>query len=297
MKIAHLSDIHLGIDDDDHARVEWLLGDALDRGAEHVVIAGDVLDHGNLEDLRQFKANLRGLDLWHPERLTVVPGNHDIIGASPHHKLAYPADSDKKRRDRHRRFVRAFSDLMVGAQRGRQRSFAHRKSLSGVELVAIDTTDTHCWMQGSVNAAQLEDLANLLRTGIRRGGFPIVVGHHRPIDVPAEDTPWHYQLFSWVADEDMNLADADELLGVVGEEGCNLLLCGHWHVLGEEEHYETASGVRVFTQGRSGGMDADDDVGTFYSYDLIDVKDGHVRRRTVEYAIEDLDAEVFGDEE
>lgn len=44
MKIAHFSDLHLGIDEKDQARTAWLLEDALRRGARHVVIAGDLLD-------------------------------------------------------------------------------------------------------------------------------------------------------------------------------------------------------------------------------------------------------------
>jgi hypothetical protein len=151
-------------------------------------------------------------------------------------------------------------------------------------------------MRGEVGPAQQDDLAELMRAARRSGGLPIVVGHHRPIDVPAEDTPPAYRALGWLVDDDMNLIDAEEVLGIVGEEAGGLLLCGHWHILGEEEYYEGASGVRVFTQGRSGGMDQDDGE-IFYSYDLIDVKGRHVRRRTMEYALEDIDAEVFDDED
>lgn len=323
MKLAHLSDLHLGVDGDDHARTAWLLEDALNRGAEHVVLAGDLLDHGNFEDLTALRSTLRRLHLWDPSRLTIVPGNHDIIGARLHEvsaaleelreasgrsavDLALAAgrlvvagakelptvvgDSARKRKARHRAFLQASRTLRAGTQRGRHRTFAHRKCLDGFDLVSVDTTNPEFFMRGEVGKAQLQDLAELVGKSVRGGRLPIVVAHHRPIDVHASDVPEEYQLMYEYLDEDMNLLDAEDVLGTVAEAGGDLVLCGHWHVLGE--YYERSSGVLVRTQGRSGAMDADAESGTVYSYDLLDVRRGRVRSRTIEHAIEDIDVEL-----
>lgn len=293
MKLAHFSDLHLGIDEDDHYRVAWLLMDALDRGADHVVIAGDLLDRGNLEDLCRLKATFRSFDLWHPARLTVVPGNHDIIGGSRHHKCGLLVDTNEKRLARRTAFMRAFRELQAGAARGSHHTFAHLKQIDGVALLAIDTTDVRFWSRGEVGSVQQEDIVELLRRARGRGAEPIVVGHHRPIDVPNEDLSFGHRFVGFFG-HDLNLTDSEELLGIMREEGSDLMLCGHWHVLAEEEYYERVSGVRVFTQGRSGGMDQADEEGSVtYSYDLLDIKNGSVRRTTIEHALEDIDAEVF----
>lgn len=297
MRLAHFSDLHLGIDEDDHERVAWLLADALDHGADHVVIAGDLLDRGNLEDLRRLEATLRAVNLWHPTRLTVVPGNHDIIGGSRHHKVGLLLDTEAKRLARRKAFVRTFHELQVGAPRGQHGTFAHLKCIDGVALVAIDTTDVRFWSRGEVGRAQREDIVELLRCARGYSDVPIVVGHHRPIDVPNEDLSFGHRFVGFFG-HDLNLADSAELLGTMHEEGSDLMLCGHWHVLDQEEYYERVSGVRVFTQGRSGGMDqAEDGGGVTYSYDLLDVRDGSVQRRTIDHALEDIDAEVFGNKD
>lgn len=322
MKLALFSDIHLGIDEADHDRIAWLLRDARRWGAEHVVIAGDVLDHGNLGDLRRFKANLRDIGFWHPERLTVVPGNHDIIGTtlleareaasrlvepgsliekmtgawelltSAFDELVVAAtDTTSRRAARRRRFVRAFEELMVGARRGRRGAFAHAKQLPGVELVAIDTTTPRCMARGEVAPEELESLDRLLKAARRRRATPIVVGHHRPIDVPSSELPTWYRVLD-VLGEDMNLANREDLLGVMRERGCDVILCGHWHVLGDEEYDDEDSGVRVITQGRSGGMDQD--AGEMaYSYDRITIQGASSPRRTTRAVLlEDIDARL-----
>ncbi len=291
-RLAHFSDLHVGIDDDDVARFEWLFADALERGADHIVIAGDVLDHGNLEDLRPLKAALRRVGLWHPDRLTVVPGNHDIIGASPHHKLGVFTDTTAKRVVRRRKFRRAFHPLEVGARREGS-GYPFLKIVGALGLVGIDTTKPDSFTEGLAGATQIERVEKLVRWAADHHLTPVVVAHHRPIDIDVSDTPWHYRLWSKFTRDSMNLIDGRALLGAIGEGGGDLILCGHWHVLDDEEHYERSSGVRVHTQGRSGGMDqADEGDGIYYSYDLLDIGTSSVRRRTIEFEIDEIDCRI-----
>jgi hypothetical protein len=44
-------------------------------------------------------------------------------------------------------------------------------------------------------------------------------------------------------------------------------------------------------------MDADEDADPTYSYDLVTIKGTRVTRRTVEYALEEIDGELFDDDE
>lgn len=297
MKLAHFSDIHLGREDADLCRFDWLLQDALARGAEHVLIAGDILDHGNLADIAHLRKILRDNEIWSPDRLTVVPGNHDIIGGSRHFCRGLVGDRTSKRRHRRKKFIRAFSGMRVGALRGRRSTFAHMKLIGNVALLGIDTTDPEFRTNGYIGSSQLKDLSHLLDIARRKKRFPVVVGHHRPIDVASDDMPRLYQLHGWLLGEDMNLKNSDSLLKVLAQSGCSLYLCGHWHVLPDDEYYQRRDGVRVWTQGRAGAVDQDETMGDLrYSYDLISVSGGKVRRSTIEFSRDEIDDDIWPSE-
>ena len=80
-KVAHLSDLHLGerlgLDD-----FERIVRECRHKGAEHLVLTGDITDHGLVPREREAReAQQILLDHgYHDHRhATVIPGNHDLV--------------------------------------------------------------------------------------------------------------------------------------------------------------------------------------------------------------------------
>jgi 3',5'-cyclic AMP phosphodiesterase CpdA len=82
MRIAHLSDPHINLKyHPQHLpRLRRTLEDALQKGAEHIVISGDITSNADIRDLKTARRLFESLGILKSSKLTVVPGNHDIYG-------------------------------------------------------------------------------------------------------------------------------------------------------------------------------------------------------------------------
>ncbi|MCS6989201.1 MAG: metallophosphoesterase [Chloroherpetonaceae bacterium] len=82
MKIAHISDIHLDSQRNPNclAEIEELIQRVFDKGYDHLVITGDVVDVANYDDLWALREIFKRNGALHWERVTIIPGNHDVFG-------------------------------------------------------------------------------------------------------------------------------------------------------------------------------------------------------------------------
>lgn len=83
-RIAHFADFHLRNAGKDLERALALVADAVgpEVSADHIVVAGDIVDLANIKLVTRFVTGLKGIGLSGPARLTIVPGNHDIFPVS-----------------------------------------------------------------------------------------------------------------------------------------------------------------------------------------------------------------------
>lgn len=93
IRIAHLSDIHLGVSPERRWRLERSLAEAARLGASHLCLTGDLTESGLLRDFESLSDALRP---WHPECVTIVPGNHDL-GALSWPEVVQGTDLDRFR--------------------------------------------------------------------------------------------------------------------------------------------------------------------------------------------------------
>jgi 3',5'-cyclic AMP phosphodiesterase CpdA len=82
MRIAHLADLHVWSKYRPHSldKVRRLIEAALDEGADHVVITGDLTHDADRDDFQGLRNLFHQYGLLNPEKLTIVIGNHDIFG-------------------------------------------------------------------------------------------------------------------------------------------------------------------------------------------------------------------------
>jgi 3',5'-cyclic AMP phosphodiesterase CpdA len=227
--IAHLTDIHLGpipgfalrywnlkraagyYNWIRHRRsayhrqvLDRIVADMLAQQPDHIVVTGDLVNIGLPQE---HAAALTWLEaLGPPERVSIVPGNHDIysrIGRDPGtgRWAAYMA-SDAGGAE----FVRPGS------------AFPFVRKLGSAALVgvnsAIPTPPFMAW--GRVGREQLGALAAALERLARAGLFRVVLIHHPPL--PAQ------------ASRARGLLDASALQAVLARYGAELVIHGHNHV-------------------------------------------------------------------
>jgi 3',5'-cyclic AMP phosphodiesterase CpdA len=226
--IAHLTDVHLGPiggfaprywnlkrglgylnwirkrrHDHQRAVLDRIVADLLARAPDHIAVGGDLCNIGLPQE---HAAALAWLEtLGPPERVSVVPGNHDIYCA---------AGRDPG--------VGRWARYMASDDRGRTfavdaTEFPFVRVLGPVALVgvnsALPTPPAMAW--GYVGKDQLERLAAVLDRLAAAGLFRLVLIHHPPL--PAQ------------ASAARGLGDAPALEAVLRRHGAELVVHGHNH--------------------------------------------------------------------
>lgn len=79
MTIAHLSDLHFGFSPERDALIARRIAEAAARHPDHLVITGDLSQHGHTDEFAAVHKLLLENGFDDPARLTVIPGNHDLF--------------------------------------------------------------------------------------------------------------------------------------------------------------------------------------------------------------------------
>jgi 3',5'-cyclic AMP phosphodiesterase CpdA len=228
--LAHLSDPHLGPIPRPRARelankrglgfINWYRGrhaihrrevlalverDIAERNADHIAVTGDLV---NLALTAEFAAaHLWLAQLGPPERVTVVPGNHDAyVRSAAAHPLRYWGD-----------YMRGDADGPLTAP-GAATHFPFVRRRGPVALVGLSTAvpTGPLMATGRLGADQLMRLADTLEALGREGVFRVVLIHHPPV--------------SRLKQHLKRLIDAGPLRRIIAEHGAELVLHGHAHV-------------------------------------------------------------------
>ncbi len=305
MRLAHFSDFHICHRDAalEAQRAAALVDHPIESGAKHLVFSGDLANHGNLKDLDPLVASLQKHGFLRAERLTVVPGNHDIW---PFGERSFAADiwdwaksnlaslcalkPDLPAQRRFEDFVRTFGPAYQGATRAsRSNPFPCLKQVGDARLVLLDTTADLALRHAQGLLAE-EDAEWVLETLTPLEGPRILVMHHWPFEwstvdpnVIANRLPTFarkaIELLGGDPDQlardlvDVNFRDLKAVRRFIKAGRFDAVLCGHLH-LGDKgvdspEFSQTIGKVPVHCMGRSGAVHQG--ASRRYAYHLVDV--------------------------
>lgn len=278
LTIAHLSDVHLGplprtrlwtLSPKQMAGyanwhrgrkhrhlaqvLELIVADIAATGADHVAVTGDLCNIGLKAEIAE---GLKWLErLGPPDRVTVVPGNHDAYVRLP--------DSDG---------VARWAAYMSGAsehgvvRKGEPVPFPFVRRLGPVALVGLSSAVPTPMFRatGRLGSLQREGAAKVLRDLGREGLVRVVLIHHPPL-------PGH-------AHRARRLIDAGAFEEVLREAGAELVLHGHNH-RASLAHAETVTGRLpvVGVASASVGQHRHDDRGSYNLYRIEPRKGGRPR--------------------
>jgi len=323
MKLAHLSDLHLG---GSHPRkrarrVKALIDRAIGEGIDHLLLGGDLVDSADLDDLDPLVEHLRKRRFFSASRLSVVPGNHDcwpfsfddlgsqILKEAVDSAGALVSSSDWPAQERYEQFGEIFSGTFKGtAQYYDEDPYPCVKVVGDLAIVMLDTTsDTpkRC-VQGNFDNDEGEFVLGELEA---HDGPRVLHMHHVPWQVGPFDASAHIDelsLYLRVAAQAYEKAGGDlDALGdpdfrdlravrrFIRKAQFDAVLCGHVHVFDADDirspdYRGKVGNVPVYCMGRSGAVDQDWDEAVF-AYDLITVSSGRVKVSTRYVPGDDLD--------
>ncbi|MDF1585872.1 metallophosphoesterase family protein [Marinimicrococcus flavescens] len=224
LRLAHLTDIHLGPLPAIRTRelmskrvmgwVSWqrfrrqrhrlevldaLIEDLHAQSCDHVALTGDLV---NISLPGEFEQAARWLErLGPPERVTVIPGNHDayVPGVSGKGWLHW---RDYMQRDGGAPFP-AFP-------------YARRVGRTLVLALSSAVPTPPGWAAGKLGHEQIVAARGILEQAGRDGLFRVVMLHHPPV-------------YGW-SHRRKALIDAPDFRRAIAETGAELVLCGHEHV-------------------------------------------------------------------
>jgi len=235
-KIAHLSDTHISfIDDDMHGtRLVELLKDIGERDCDHVFITGDLVENPKAADFQYTREILNYYGLLDSNKMTVVPGNHDIFGGAEKGIESIFFSLTCKNTDYDENldnFIDTFKETFPS-----NNSYPFIKIVNNIAIVGINSIDR--WSEdknpeGSNGRIQKEDfkkLRNLLSSiEVKDKVKLILIHHHLNKPVSKEDLPGH-SLWLKVINWKMRLYGIKRLLRLFKKHNVNLVLHGHTHV-------------------------------------------------------------------
>ena len=204
---------------------------------DHLVITGDLTHIGQPEEFAQARRWLE--TLGPPERVSLVPGNHDSTVAAPWSET-YAQWASYLASDRH-------TDAGTAL-------FPSLRIRKGIALIGLSTAmpSPPLLAIGQLGTAQLARLGDLLDATGSRGLFRVIYLHHAP--VPGQDK-WRKRL-----------VDAPALAAVVARCGAELLLHGHNHRTRELQMETGGRPAPVFGAASASAVGAHGEAGGYCLY-------------------------------
>ncbi|HET7887042.1 MAG TPA: metallophosphoesterase [Bradyrhizobium sp.] len=178
--------------------LDVLVSDLQAQAPNHIAVTGDLVNLALEAEFAPARAWLE--NVGSPEKVTLVPGNHDAYVRATAH-----------------RFAEAWADYLVGdVAQDEAPMFPSLRRRGPLALIGLSTAvpTSPLMATGRLGKSQLEALDRLLAGLARESAFRVLLIHH-----PLRSTA-----------RAKRLTDAPELLAMLKQHGVELVLHGHDHV-------------------------------------------------------------------
>ncbi len=241
MTITHLSDLHLSLTNrrENIRNLRRILEHLSRSGTDHIVITGDIAANADEEELHFARTVFEAYGLFHRDRLTVIPGNHDIFGGvhTAEDALKFPGRCQSTPfAEKIAAFYRVFHPIFEGSvHASRQHPFPFVKVVKEVALIGLNSVAEHSKVRnpfgsnGSVGNKQRERIEQLLDTGLLAGKRRVALVHHHFHKPRWEGASGMTGLWLAVENQTMKLRRKRTLLKLFRRHHVDVVLHGHHH--------------------------------------------------------------------
>lgn len=272
MRLAHISDLHIcsKFKRSNIAKTKKLLKHALDSGADHIVITGDISDNAQEQDFFIFRKILQSFDLLSAERTSVVIGNHDIFGGvqTAHDIVSFPSKCiNTNYRQKVENFVKYFEELFENTFiPHKEEMFPFAKEIDDVVLIGVNSIDEYSKLKnpfasnGHVSKNQIIGLEKIFSAKCFINKMKLVLIHHHFYKNEVQAKSSESTLWNRIESFTMKLRKKKKLFKLFNENKVGLVLHGHSHEL--KEYYR--KGIKFLNAGSSVENDSRNEAGIYF---------------------------------
>lgn len=246
MKIAHISDLHLNtlFNDSNLQRIKRTLRYISAKNVDHLIISGDLVDNADESDLLLLKKMISREGYLSSDKLTIVPGNHDIFGGpqKPDDIFSFPdrcigIDYTEKVKSFNQIFKESFSNTIF-SDSGDEYPFA--KIIGNILIIGVNSIAEYSKFRnpfasnGEISLSQFHRINNFLEQFNNQVLYKMIVVHHHFNKI--KNTKRSIAgIWQNVEKQTMKLRKKRRLMNLFSKYNVDIILHGHIHF---NEFYE-----------------------------------------------------------
>jgi len=234
--IAHISDLHISYTDENGngKRLIELLKDIEKRNCDHLIITGDLVENPDARDFHFVKGILAHFDFIESDKLTVIPGNHDIFGGAVKGIEGLYFSTVCKNTD-YESNVELFAEIYKGSF-PEKLTYPNVKIINNIALIGINSIDK--WSEdmnpegsnGKITEEDYEKLDQIFSSEELKDKYKIVLMHHHLNKEKLRDDMPKHSLWLKVISYKMKLHKRKKFIEYLKKHKVNLVLHGHTHI-------------------------------------------------------------------
>ncbi|MCU0412869.1 MAG: metallophosphoesterase [Ignavibacteriaceae bacterium] len=259
MLIAHISDLHLNsfYNDSIFKRVNYLLKQISQRKVDHLIVTGDITDNASEKDLEIFRRMLNKYGFISGDKLSIIPGNHDIFGGvqKAEEIFSFPekcnaVDFNKQVSSFLSYFPEAFDNCFYLSPKN---FFPFAKKINNLLIVGLNSIALYSKLtnpfgsNGEIDAAQFGELFDIFNNANNEVKHRIVLVHHHFNKLKSKSKSTFGNIWAGIEKQTMKLRGKRRLFNLFKEFKVDIVLHGHIH---ESDEY-SRKGVRFLNAGET----------------------------------------------
>jgi 3',5'-cyclic AMP phosphodiesterase CpdA len=195
-----------------------LIDNAIENEADHIVISGDLVNSQEMDVVKTFMARLGRRKWATAERLTVVPGNHDIFpGGFARPRRPWTVFPEFSRLTKRTRVGAKSKGLIAGESYPFGKVLSSNVALAGLDTTWNDSRNPLNWASGELEEEHIDKARDFFAAS-NGAQHKVLVIHHYP-----------YPTTFPVVNGNFSDPEPSTSRNWLRFTGATLVLCGHWH--------------------------------------------------------------------
>lgn len=241
MLIAHISDLHLNsfYNDSIFKLSNYLLKYISEQKVDHLIISGDITDNASEKDFEIFRRMLNKYGFMNGEKLSIIPGNHDIFGGVQKAEdiFSFPERCNSINYNKSistflSYFPEAFDNCFYLSTKN---FFPFAKNIKSTLIVGLNSVARYSKLSnpfgsnGEIDATQFGELFEILKNADKDIQNKMVLVHHHFNKLKSESKSTFGSIWAGIEKQTMKLRGKRRLFNLFNEFKIDIVLHGHIH--------------------------------------------------------------------
>jgi 3',5'-cyclic AMP phosphodiesterase CpdA len=239
--IAQISDLHLNsfYNDSIFKLASYLLKYISEQKVDHLVISGDLTDNASERDFEIFRRMLNKYGFLKGEKLSIIPGNHDIFGGAQKAEdiFSFPERCNSVNYNKRvSTFLSYFPEVIDNCfYMSPKNFFPFAKKINNTLIVGLNSIAKYSKISnpfgsnGEIDATQFGELFEILKNVDKDIKNRVVLIHHHFNKLKSDSKSTFGSIRAGIEKQTMKLRGKRRLLKLFREFKVDLVMHGHIH--------------------------------------------------------------------